>query len=110
MRAGRLRTRINFERPVDTADGLGGVSRTWEPVLSRRADLLSSAGVAVEELSQRYSGMTHAWTLRPVEIDTTWRAVIDGAPHRIVAVLTDRVNQIRLLTESSTPEASTYGQ
>lgn len=109
MRAGSLRTRIRFEKPVDRPDGSGGVSRTWEPALSRRARIVSSTGVAVEELSQRYAGMTHAWALRPVDIDTTWRAVIDNVPHRIVAVITDRIDEIRLLTETSNPEVKTYG-
>lgn len=90
MRAGRMHTRITFDKPTAVSDAAGGTVVTWVPVFTAWADVHPLTGRETTRTNQtiaeldtririRYDGQSR-------NIDATWRArdVARGIVYNIV--------------------------
>lgn len=74
MRSGELRHRVTLQYPTDTADGMGGYTRTWtddETVFAAIWDTPASATVTLGK--QAEPDVTRIRIRYHSTIDSTWR-------------------------------------
>ena len=89
MRAGKLRTRVVFQKEVKTADGAGGYSLDWGddrvvPCEMRTASAREIlAGGQVEDTER---ALLSARAKSVAFLDASWRALIDDVPWNIRGV------------------------
>lgn len=84
---GRLKTRLVAQRPVETPDGQGGVTRTWEAFATVWAQVVPRA--ARHEIAADADGATLSWriVLRTGLSLTLQHRFSDGARvYRIIAI------------------------
>ena len=91
MRAGRLRTRIRFERPVEKTDELGNAYDGWEALFERWGDLLPQRGREQVEAGRLESSnlgtLQVRWSADAAALDASHRAVIDGQHWQIRSII-----------------------
>lgn len=71
-RVGELKLRFAIERPVDAADDIGGVSRTWAGVATVWGRLETPGGEAAFIAQRPESAISHGIVIR-------WRADVTAA-------------------------------
>lgn len=80
VRAGRLRSRIRLERPIQTQSASGGVVKTWEPVQTVRADVTGIKGyeqaIYASAKASLDSRIEIRWSPKLRDLNATWRAVL----------------------------------
>ncbi|MGE0750265.1 MAG: phage head closure protein [Variibacter sp.] len=84
---GRLRERVTLEAPVETADGAGGVTRSYAAQATLWAELvpLSARGSLVADASG--ATITHRFTIRSgVDVTTRHRLRLGARVFDVVAV------------------------
>lgn len=92
MRAGRLRNRVEFQRPVSEVSPIGESTNGWEFVCRRWAEFVPysrKAGetVAAGRLEAVLPGtLTCRFSKQLAEVDESFRVVIDGKPYQIRAI------------------------
>ena len=93
----RLNRRLSFESPVETADGAGGVTRTYEQIALLWAEvtpLTASADIAADA---RGAKVTHRIVIRAGRVVTNRNRFVDSA--RIYRVIAARESADRRLIE-----------
>lgn len=87
--AGQRRHRIQFERPVEVRDPLGGNAKTqWQFVAeawAKKTNQLSATAEAVAAGAERYREQVR-WDMLPRQVDPSWRIVERGEPHAIKSI------------------------
>lgn len=108
MPIGKMRTRVAFQREVNTSDGAGGNTVTWETVytvwgefnpVSQRESLQAGRLEALTSgtLTVRSSTDTRVVTEQ-------WRAYFDSTPFQIRSIINpDRRNRFLLMTLEKGP-------
>jgi SPP1 family predicted phage head-tail adaptor len=93
----RFNRRLSFEAPVETADGAGGVTRTWQQIALLWAEvtpLSATANVAADALGAR---VTHRIVIRAGREVTNRHRFVEGA--HIYRVIAARDRDDRRLTD-----------
>ena len=74
MQAGRLRFRLELERPVQVRDDIGGVRQDWETVTTVWGDITPLKGRELEAAQKLEARASHTITLRYYpDFASTWR-------------------------------------
>lgn len=100
MRAGTLRTRVEFQRPVTAADAVGQRLPTWETVVKRRGSLVQRTGSESEGIAVQ---STTRWELRVryetalADMSTKWRVLSGGRTYDIDSVINQNSRNRELL-------------
>lgn len=91
MRAGRLRNRVEFQRPVEMTSPIGEAYRGWETVARRWGDLLQMRGreqLAAGRLQSEVPGTLQVrYDSVTKEITPDHRVLIDGAEYQIRSIV-----------------------
>ncbi|MBJ3774821.1 phage head closure protein [Acuticoccus mangrovi] len=86
-RIGELRRRIDIEAAVETADGAGGVSRTYEVVASVFGRVEARRRRETVDDGRAVGVVTHRVTMRRrADVTGGVRLVVDGTRYRVLAV------------------------
>lgn len=96
--AGRLSSRVTFQREIQLPDTMGGFVRSWGGDLTVSAAFVPERGseaIAAGRLSATMPGvLTIRSSIAARKIDPTWRVMLDGVPHQIRAISNpDQVNE-----------------
>lgn len=67
MQSGRLRHRITIQEPVESSDGMGGVTTTWNTFATIWANIRPLRGREYIAAQQTQSGITHKIEIRYLE-------------------------------------------
>lgn len=95
--AGRLNQRLMLEAPVETADGAGGVTRTYESVATLWAAVTPVSAREETAAAQRGMNITHRIALRFSADITSRHRFRDGARIFRIVSLRDRDGRRRFL-------------
>jgi SPP1 family predicted phage head-tail adaptor len=91
MKAGRLRNRVEFRRPVEMTSPLGEAYRGWETVARRWADYIPQRGREQLEAGRLQSEVPGTLQVRfdsvTKDIAAEYRVMIDGVEHQIRSVM-----------------------
>lgn len=93
----RFNRRLSFEAPVETADGAGGVTRTWQQVVSLWAEVTPLTARADISAISLGATVTHRIVIRAGRTVTNRHRFVDGT--RIYRVIAARESADRRLTE-----------
>lgn len=82
--ASEMRFRVTLQSPVETADGAGGIVRSWQTEAQVWARALPVAGGAEIEGGQVHSSLRMRMLLRlRSDMDESWRIVFAGKQYRV---------------------------
>lgn len=98
MAPGELNRRLALETPVESADGSGGVTRSYAPVttLWARVEPVSARGVVVADAGG--ATITHRITVRRRAAITTRHRFVEGATvYRIVTLRDDATRRFLVI-------------
>lgn len=91
MRIGPLRHRVKIQKPSDTRDGGGRVTRTWPEVAKRWASVEPLTGAEGLQASTTGAQITHRVRMRYLSgVLPEWRIVNDTQTLNIVNILNIR--------------------
>ncbi len=106
--ASKLRSRITIEQPVDTPDGSGGISRSWQEVAVLWAEILPLRGSERLRAMQLTSNVSHRFRIRfKTGITSAMRISWNSKIFNIQAVLDTRPQSgmLELLAEEEALES-----
>jgi SPP1 family predicted phage head-tail adaptor len=98
MAPGDLNRRLVLEAPVESADGGGGVARSYAPVMTLwgRVEPVSARGTVVADAGG--ATVTHRITLRRRSAITTRHRLVEGATvYRIVTLRDDATRRFLVI-------------
>jgi len=98
MTPGDLNRRLVLEGPVESADGAGGVARSYAPVMTLwgRVEPVSARGGSVADAAG--ATVTHRITLRRRSAITTRHRLVEGATvYRIVTLRDDATRRFLVI-------------
>ena len=79
MQAGRLRYRVDVQRPVEARDDLGGVVQSWETAQTVWCDVEPLRAKELFEAAKIEARLSHRLTLRQYPgLTSTWRLRLAG--------------------------------
>ena len=87
--AGKMRTRVQLEKPIGTVkDAFGQIKTRWEPVATRWAEMAPQAGREYFLAAQVHAEMTHLLKLRNVAgADASWSLTLVKDPARRLQII-----------------------
>ena len=88
--AGTLNRRLTLEEPVETPDGAGGVTRSYQTLATLWAELTPVAARAVIDAAARGAAVSHRIVIRRNPDVTTRHRLRDGARIFRIVSLRDR--------------------
>ena len=98
MAPGDLNRRLVLEAPVESADGAGGVTRSYAPVMTLwgRVEPVSARGAVVADAGG--ATVTHRITMRRRSAITTRHRLVEGATvYRIVTLRDDATRRFLVI-------------
>jgi SPP1 family predicted phage head-tail adaptor len=89
MRAGNLRTRCEFQKPVENESPTGNVQKGWALYKTVWGDLLSRGGreqLAAGRLQSEVPGTLQVrWSTEMDQVTADFRVLINGKPYQIIS-------------------------
>jgi SPP1 family predicted phage head-tail adaptor len=98
MAPGELNRRLSLEAPVESADGAGGVTRGYAPVMTlwAKVEPVSARGVVVADAPG--ATITHRITLRRRSAVTTAHRFVEGTTvYRIITLRDDATRRFLVI-------------
>lgn len=96
--AARLRHRVTIQQPQETADGLGGVSISWQDVAEVWAQIVPLNGGESMFAFQQQAQVSHRITIRyRADVDASMRIVFEGRAFNIRSVV--NVQEAKVMLE-----------
>jgi len=95
---GLLRSRLTLEAPVESADGAGGVVRSFEAVATLWAEVTPVSAARAVEAERLGARVTHLISIRFADDITTKHRLRDAARVFRMVSLRDRDGRKRFLT------------
>lgn len=101
MEAGLLNRRVTVQRKSAARDEFGGLSDTWEDVVTVWARVVPLRGQELFRAQQTIAENTHNFYIRyRTDLDTAMRLVYQGLPFNILSLtdVDDRRRELQILT------------
>jgi SPP1 family predicted phage head-tail adaptor len=87
VRAGRLRHRLEIQKPIEARDAMGGVTITWDNVVERWGSIEPVNAREINEGSKVEERITHRIRMRHhANIAPSWRIVNRGKIYNVIGI------------------------